>query len=154
MARLKDFRTDTHALTDGVWIRVNESLYGDLEIMARGFTDDFVDARNARMKKAAKRYGQDETQIPNAELRDINASLLRDFLLMNVRNLEGDDGNPVPFVEFSATLTDPSYSQLAKACWDAAIKVSSLNVEELEDAVGNSQRPSRSNANGEASAPD
>jgi hypothetical protein len=149
VAALRDFRIDTRAIQDGAWIRVNESLYGDLEILTRGFTDEFVDANKQRTKHLASRYGGDSDRIPNADMRELNASLLREYLVLDVRNLTDDDGEVVKAAEFHGLLGDPAYGQLARACWDAAGRVSTQSAEQLEGAVKNSHRLSRSNSNGE-----
>jgi hypothetical protein len=135
---LAEFRADTRAIQDGAWIRVNEAAYGDLDIMTRGFTDEFVDAQNARLAKAAEPYGGDRSRIPNAEQRRINATLLRDFLVIDVRNLM-NDGQPVEVEAFHALLFDPAFTRLARACWDAASRVTARSQAQMEAAAGNSQ---------------
>jgi hypothetical protein len=149
VAVLRDFRTDTRAIRDGTWVRVNEALYGDLEILTRGFTDEFVDANKARTRHAAARYGGDPERIPNSEMRDLNAGLLREYLVLDVRNLLDDDGEVVKIAEFHGLLGDPAYGQLARACWDAAGRVSTMSAAQLEESVKNSLRLSKSNSNGE-----
>lgn len=138
MATLKNFRKDTRAINDGAWVRVNEAIYDDLEILTRGFTDEFVDAQNRRMAYAAERYNGDRGQIPNAVQRDINAALAREFLVLDVRNLTDDDGTPLGLDAFLATLNDPAYLDLARACFDAASQVSRRAALQLKAAVGNS----------------
>lgn len=151
MVDLSEFKTDTRAINDGSWIRVNEALYGDLEILTRGFTDDFVDANNARMGKAAQDYGGDRTLIPNSELRRLNASLLEDFLVLDVKNLKRGE-TAVTVADFHAMLYDPAFNRLARACWDAAGRVSTRSMAQLENARGNSLPPFASGSNGAASA--
>jgi hypothetical protein len=139
MARLKDFRSDTRAISDGAWIRVNEALYDDLEINTRGYTDDFVDAQAQRLARAAERVNGDLNRIPNAVRREINAALLRDFLVLDVRNLQDDDGNPVSRDQFLDMLSDPAYFRLSRACFEAAGRVTTQSVAQVEAAAGNSQ---------------
>ncbi|MDR3474428.1 MAG: hypothetical protein P4M09_22495 [Devosia sp.] len=138
MAKLASFRTDTRAIQDGKWIRVSEALYDDLEILTRGYTDAFVDAQTARLTKAATPYDGNQTQIPNAERRQVNAGLLREFLVLDVRNLMGDDEQPVTRDAFLAMLDDPAYGRLARACWEAAGRVSTQSVAQVAAAAGNS----------------
>jgi hypothetical protein len=137
MARLSEFRVDSRAIADGAWVRVDDALYGDLEILTRGFTDEFVDAQTARLARAANAYNNDQTRIPNAERRKINASLLRDFLVLDVRNLTDDDGHAVACDAFHAMLDDPAYFRLARACFEAAGRVSTQSEAQLRAAQGN-----------------
>jgi hypothetical protein len=142
MAKLSMFTSDTRAINDGTWIRVNEALYGDLDILTRGHTDEFIDAQNARLRQAAQPYNNDPDRVPNAVRRDLNASLLRDYLVLDVRNLVDDDDAPVSKDQFIAMLDQPDYSKLARACWDAAARVTALSKEQLDAAKGNSAKPS------------
>jgi hypothetical protein len=138
MARLSEFRVDSRAIADGAWVRVDEALYGDLDILTRGFTDDFIDAQTARLARAATPYGGNQEKIPNAERRKINASLLRDFLVLDVRNLLDDADQPVSVQAFHGMLDDPAYYRLARACFEAAGRVSSQSEDQLRHALGNS----------------
>jgi len=138
MAKLSDFRSDTKAIQDGAWIRVNEALYDDLEIQTRGYTDEFVDAQTLRLARAAEPFNNDLTRIPNAVRRTINGDLLREFLVLGVRNLADDDGEPVTRDDFLAMLGDPAYYKLARACFDAAGRVTSKAAEQVKAAMGNS----------------
>ncbi len=151
--RLSEFRVDTHALNDGIWIRVSEATYGDLEILSRGFTDEFIDAQGATLTRAAERYGGERTRIPNSDMRILNADLLRRYLVIDVRNLTDDNGEPVSIAEFHQMLSDQAYGRLARACWEAAGRVSTQSLSQLDAASGNSARPSRPNSNGANSTP-
>lgn len=148
--KLSDFRTDSRAIADGTWLRVGPA-YGDLEILTRGFTDEFTDAQTARLARAAEPYNGDVTRIPNAERRLINAGLLADFLVLDVRNLVGDDGQAVTREAFGELLGEAQYGRLMRACWEAAAKVSALTAVQLEAAMGNSARPSGSTSLGVSS---
>ena len=153
MAKLSTFRTDTRAVNDGAFVRVDEAQFGDLEIKTRGFTDAFVDAQNARLTKAALSHDGDQSRIPNAERRAINAGLLRDHLVLDVRNLEGDDGLPVTREAFLDLLDQPEYGRLMGACWRAAAKINARGAEQAAEAVGNFVPPSGASSNGDSSAP-
>lgn len=150
MAKLSSFRADTAAINDGVWIRVDETLYDDLEIFSRGQTDAYVDAAAARTRKAAEPYNGDATRIPNAALREVNASLLRDFLVIDVKNLSDDAGQPVTKEAFLDLLDKPEMNRLAQACWAASRRVTSMTKVQADDALGNSDRPSATISSGAA----
>ena len=143
MPRLNEFRNDMRSIREGTWERVNEA-YGDLEIQIRGFTDAFHDARTARMIEAATAYGGDQQRIPNGEQRRINASLMEEFLIISVRNLEDDEGQPVPIEVFHKLLYQQDYAKLSRMCWDAAARVSTRSVAQIEAAIKNSEPASTS----------
>lgn len=152
MAKLSDFITDMKTVADGDWIRVDEAEFGDLEIHARGISDESIDAQRVMETKLIKKYGSREN-IPNAVTRQMNAQILERYLIDGVRNLVHDDGTEVTLQEFHQFLHDPAYSRLGNAAWKAVNQVSIQNASELEDAVGNSRKRSKSNANGELHAP-
>lgn len=137
MAKLSAFRTDVRAINDGIWITVDERLFDDLQIQTRGFTDEFLDAQAARIQAAADRHEGDRARIPNAEMRRINAGLVREFLVLGVRNLQHDDERPVTLDEFLAMLDRAEYARLHQACWKAAGKVTTRTAAQLETAAGN-----------------
>jgi len=142
MAQLKDFRTDSKAINDGVWIRVGPE-FGDIEILTRGFTDRFIDAQEALLTRAAQPYGNNRDNIPNAERRSINASLLEDYLVIDVRNLL-DGERTVSVKDFHSMLYEPSYQQLMRACFNSAGRVSTLSEERLRAVLGNLEGSSAS----------
>lgn len=154
MARLRDFRSDTTAINDGSWVRVDEALFGDLDILSRGYTDAFIDAQAARERKAAEPYAGDTTRLPNAVRRSINATLLRDFLVLGVRNLLDDNDEPVAVEAFLDMLDDPACHRLTRACWLAAGRVNAMTAAQVDTALGNSSRPSASISTGVASESD
>jgi hypothetical protein len=139
MAKLSAFRSNTKAIKDGAWVRVNEALYDDLEIQTRGYTDEFVDAQTMRLIRAAEPFNGDQTRIPNAVRRAVNAGLLREFLILDVRNLADDDDQPVTRESFLTMLDDPTYKVLARACFEAASRVSNQSAEQVKAAAGNSE---------------
>lgn len=153
MAKLSDFHTDARAIRDGLWVRVDATRYGDLEIFTCGFTDEFLDAKNELELAAADRLNVPRDRpLPNAEQRQINAELLERFLIKDVRNLTDEKDQPVTVQQFHRYMYLPDYNKLAAAAWQAAGKVSSLSTKQLEQAMGNSVRPSMSNSNGQAYA--
>ena len=151
MASLSDFRTDTKAIRDGMWVRVDPARYGDLEIFTCGFTDEFLDAKNELELAAADRLNVPRDRpLPNAEQRQINAELLERFLIKDVRNLTDEKDQPVTVAQFHRFMYLQEYNRLSAAAWQAAGRVSNLSAKQLEQALGNSVRPSISNSNGEA----
>jgi hypothetical protein len=150
MARLKEFQSDQKAIDEGEWVLPGEAVYGDLEIKTRGFSDQFKEARARRWAKASAAYNG---TVPEALGRKINAELLADFLILDVRNLTHDSGEPVTVAEFRKMLLLPEWDRLARACWDAAAMVTNRSMAQREDAAGNSSRPSGIGSIGETSEP-
>jgi hypothetical protein len=137
MAKLSKFRTDSRAIQEGEWIVVGDE-YEDLEIRTRGFTDAYFDAQAARQRRAAVSLGGDVSKLPSGLRRQINIDCLIQHVVLDVRNLEDDKGQPVTAEQFHALLRDPDYSELVVACFSAAGKVGQRRQADLEDAVGNS----------------
>lgn len=152
MARLSDYRSDTRAINDGVWVRVGPE-YDDLEILTRGFTDTFLDAQEARLTKAAQSYDADRAKIPNAERRTINAGLLEEFIVLDVRNLKDENEKLVEIGDFHHMLYEPEYGMLSRACWTAAGRVSTMSAAKLKAVMGNLGASSGSTSTGDHSAP-
>jgi hypothetical protein len=90
-----------------------------------------------RTQHLAESYGNDATKIPNAEQRRLNASLMEDFLIIGVRNLHGDNGEPVSLEDFHALLYQPDYNRLSRVCWEAVSRVSSRSIAQIEAAAKN-----------------
>lgn len=137
MLSLADLKTDSAAIADGMWVKIDK--YPGLEIKSRGYTDQFVDAQAQRLRKAAERFRGDVSAIPNAVRRKINAGLLRDFLVLDVKGLHHDreQKNPVTVDEFKELLGNPDYRELMAACWEAAALVTTKASEHAEEAEGN-----------------
>jgi hypothetical protein len=137
MAKLSAFRSDTRAINDGIFVPVDPVRHPGLEIRTRGFNDDFVDAQNVRLAAAAEKYEGNRGSIPNSEMRKINGDLLREFLVLDVRGLEDDDGKPVSLEEFHGFLGQQEYQKLSQACWTAAGRVTTRTAEQIKVASGN-----------------
>ncbi len=144
MASLLDFQSDMKAINEGIWVRVHEA-FDDTEILVRGFTDEFHDARTLRTEAAAEPYGGNEKRIPNDVQRRINASLMKDFLIIGVRNLKGPDGEDVSLETFHQLLFQKDFGKLSRECWLAAGRVSGRSMAQVEQAAKNSPPPSASN---------
>ncbi|WP_212374521.1 hypothetical protein [Acetobacter persici] len=137
MATLADLKTDSAAINDGEWKKIDK--YPGLEIKSRGFTDQFIDAQNRRLRKVAEKYRGDVSAIPNAVRRQLNAELLCEFLVLDVRGLfhDKEQHHAVSVEEFKNLLPNPDYRELMGACWEAAGLVTTEAGKQAEDATGN-----------------
>lgn len=138
MAKLKNFRRDlAKALDTGEWIRVGDE-YDDMEILTRGFTDEYTDMRNAVGRRLAiQRYRGDSTKITNAENRNLTVDCLAEKCLLNVRNLVGDDDQPVTLPAFVEMMRNPEYSDLFNAAIAACANVGRARSADRDDDVKN-----------------
>lgn len=149
MAKLSNFTVNSKARESGDWVTLDD--FDGLRIKTRGFTDQYVDARAARLRRKASQYQGDQSKIPNAVMRTVLVDCLIEFCLQDVDALEREDGTPVAFSEFCAMLRDPEYGDLFNAANVAASQVGRASAAALEVALGNSATPAGSTSNGEVS---
>lgn len=143
MAKLSSFKVDSNAVKQGEWVSPGEE-YDDLQILTRGFTDLYTDARAARMRRLAVGFGGDERKIPNELQREVIVDCLIKHVTLGVRNLVDDAGQPVTFAAFCDMLRNPDYADLFKAAVNAASMVGLVARQDVADALGNSAPPSAS----------
>lgn len=137
MAKLSKFKRDSSLTQTGEWIRVGDE-YDDLEILTRGFNDDYTDHRNAGIRKAATlNYRGDPSKIGAAETRSITIDSIVAHSLIDVRNLADDDGNPVSLDKFVTMLRDPDYLDLYLATITACAMVGRTRAAVTKDAIKN-----------------
>lgn len=147
MAKLGSFGRSRSAMDEGEWVSPGDE-FDDLEIKTRAYNDAYTDLRALKLRREARRHGGDIGKIPNAVQRAIIVDCLVAHCLQDVRNLEDDDGTPVPFDQFAEMLKDPRYGDLFIAATAAPAKVGLASAEEAEEAEGNSPAPSGSPSNG------
>ncbi|MFT9398468.1 hypothetical protein [Acetobacter sp.] len=110
------------------------------EVTVRGYTDDFINARNAARRALADKYDGDWQSAPNEEVRQMNARLLKDHIVTGISGLfngPGPEENPVTLEQFTAALADPVYAKYADICWQAAAKVTQDAEKQRAEAEGN-----------------
>ncbi len=76
-------------------------------------------------------------KLPTAITRAINLDCLIEHVLIDVRNLQHDDGRDVSLTEFVEMIRDPDYVELFLAVFKAATQVGQRRAEEREEAAGN-----------------
>lgn len=136
MAKLSAFKIDSKAVESGEWVNPGDE-YDGLEILTRGFTDAYVDAKASKVRKAALGFGGDASKLPNAIGRAITVDCLVKHTLLDVRGLSDDDGQPVTFARFVELLRDPDYSELLNAVVAAAALAGKRHKALLADDAGN-----------------
>jgi hypothetical protein len=134
VAKLRNFRQDSAAIESGEWVVLPE--WDNLRIKTRGFTNTYKDSIALRRRRAAQSLGGDESKIPAGIMRALLVEGLISHLLLDVADLEGEDGEPVTFDAFCALLRNPDYEQLALACIEAAQMVGRQRTWDAEEAAG------------------
>ena len=136
MAKLTSFKVDAKAIEEGEWIRPGEE-YEDLEFRTRGFTDAYEDARAAKTRRAAARFGGDASKIPQSERRAILIDCLLAHVLLDVRGLNDEHDQPIPFNVLAGHLHDASFAPLVSAALTAAAQISNRRAADVSDAAKN-----------------
>ena len=136
MASLNKFKIDSKRVADGDWISPGEE-YDDLEIKTRGFTDEYTDARNSKIRRASALYNNDPARIPTAVSRAITVECMIKYVVQDVRNLKDANEQPVNFAQFCDMLLDPDYYDLVVACIKAAAIVGVQRAADKADAEKN-----------------
>jgi len=139
MAKLASFRINSRAIEEGEWVAAGDE-WGDLEVKVRGFTNAYHDARNAAIRRAAVPYAGQADRIPSAIADRIVCDCVIKHLFLDVRNLTGDDGQPVTREQFVELMRNPDFKPLVNAVIVAAAKVGQIREAEAEAAEGNSAR--------------
>ena len=133
---LSELKTNSAAIQDGIFVKVPG--FPGLEIKTRGYTDEYIDARNRMNREIADQNGG---TVSNAQARKVNAELLKEYLLLDVKGLfngPGPEENPVTVDHLKTLLDKPEYSRLARACWAAVGAVQVAAEKQTQDAEGNS----------------
>lgn len=138
MARLSAYRIDTSVRTHGEWVELPGDPFVGVEVLSRGFTDAYTDAKNARLRKAANARGGDLNKVPTAVQREIIVECMIEHCLLDVRGLTNDDDSAVSFAQFCAALRDqPAYESLYIGVVNATASVGLARAEDVKDAAGN-----------------
>lgn len=143
MAKLNSFKVDSKLIEHGEWVSPGEE-YDDLEIKCRGFTDTYTDVRSAKMRRAAMRFGGDVNKVPISLSREITVDCMIDHVLLDVRNIQDEHGQPVTFEQFCQLLKTPDYYDLVLACLRAAAVVGTHRIDDVQDAAKNLPKHSKS----------
>lgn len=134
MANLIAKARDVGKVQEGEWRRLflDEDPAQDGMILTKGIDDAYRDALNRRLSKIAKAYHGNTAMIPTAALRKIDIDLHVERLFLDVRNVQGADGQDLGFEAFCDILYDPAYLEVWHLASAAAAAVGN-GVEEMKE---------------------
>jgi hypothetical protein len=156
--RLTNLQQDHNAIENGDWEEPGEPWTDpkdpkkNLRLKVRGYGD----AYNDRVAKAqeilvreARRDGrikgkQGYTDLPLSERNAIGDEIHLDFILIDVENAEGANGQPLTVAQYRELARQPGFRTLIEAIYVAAGAVTERRAKERADAEGNSTASSSS----------
>ncbi len=145
--KLNMLERDVEALTDGVWIKPDESL--DIELLVKARDSAFDDKQSIAWQKLLRRARQEGQLTSKQTLNDLPSSvtqrvtheiLLKDYLL-GVKNLEGDEG-PISVHKYREMALTERFRPLLDLATEAVFMATIRRASDREEALGNSA-PSR-----------
>ena len=148
MAKLKEFQRDTAALEGGVWINPDPD-FSDIQLLVRGRDAAYYDKYTVAIREVVRRAKRDGTLQSNQGLNDLppstrdnieNEVMLQHYIL-DVRNLEDDDG-PVKIAEFRKMAITEQFRPLLSMAQTAFLMATERRAADREEVLGNS-KPSR-----------
>ena len=146
--KLNMLERDVEALTDGVWIKPDETL--DLELLVKAKDAAFFDAESAAYRKLLRRAKEEGViknnkhgfdGLPPSMVQRAQDELVLSRLVLGVRNLEGDKG-PITIQEYREMALTERFRPLLDLAREAVSLATERRAADREEALGNSA-PSR-----------
>ncbi|MBN8958583.1 MAG: hypothetical protein J0H17_18760 [Rhizobiales bacterium] len=136
--KLSDVKINAARVEAGAWVKDIPEM-GDLELKVRGFQNADDRAILAREMEALPAKSRMRGRVSDEDRERIMTIRLRDAILVDWRNIEGEDGKPVPFSKDAAEklLTDPDLAAFRGAVVWAAGVVAQESDETTEDITKN-----------------
>jgi hypothetical protein len=146
--KLNMLERDVEALTDGVWIKPDESL--DIELLVKAKDAAFFDAESAAYRKLLRRAKEEGViknnkqgfdGLPPSMVQRAQDELVLSKLVLSVKNLESDKG-PVTIQEYREMALTERFRPLLDMAREAVALATERRASDREEALGNSA-PSR-----------
>lgn len=146
--KLNTLERDVEALTDGVWIKPDETL--DIELLVKAKGASFFDAESAAYRKLFRRAKEEGViknnkqgfdGLPPSMVQRTQDELMLSQLLLGVKNLEGQKG-PISVEEYREMALTERFRPLLDMAREAVSMASERRASDREEALGNSE-PSR-----------
>lgn len=132
-------KVDTAKVEDGEWVGDIPDM-GDLRLKVRGLNNARYRRMQQELVSAVPRSRRRKGRLDPLENDRITGTCLSRTVLLGWENLEGEDGQPVPYSEETAHayLTDPGYAEFLQAVVWAATQVGEDDAEAEKAETGNS----------------
>ena len=135
--KLSAVRRDPSVFKSGEWVHLPGDEFDGAAILTRGFTDAYMNAKNAAFRRVSSAYGGAE-KVPVEKNREVVINAMVDHVLLDVRGIEDDAGQPITLDAFVACLRDqPSYEYLYTAVIAATAMAGVKRAADIEEAAGN-----------------
>lgn len=141
--KLNSLKTNAAAAIEGRWVKDMPGL-GNIEVRVLGTNNPAYRRRLQAMYRALPPAKRKNGAIDPIENDRIIGTCLLDHCLLDWRNVEDDDGNPIPYSREAATplLTEPDFAAFRDGVLAAASSVDDEEAEADEDTEKNSSQPS------------
>ena len=141
--KLSDLKTNAAAANAGRWQKDIPGL-GNIEVFVRSANNPDYRRRTQALIRALPPNKRPKGIVDPVEMDRINGICLLDHSLSDWRNMEGDDGQAIPYSKEQAKiyLTDPQWSVFREGVHLAALTVEDENAEADEEIEKNSEKPS------------
>lgn len=128
--KISSLKTNAAAAAEGRWVKDLPGL-GDIEVKVRGTNTPEYRRRQQAMIRALPPSKRNKGMIDPAEQDRILGICLLDHCLLDWKNVEGDDGTPIPFSRGAAEplLTNPDFSAFRDGVLTAATSVDDEEIE-------------------------
>jgi hypothetical protein len=153
--KLNMLERDVEALTDGVWIRPDESL--DIELLVKAKDAPYTDAETMAYRKFLRREKEEgkiksrqgiDSVLPSA-IQRVQDEMMLAKLVLGVRNLVGPDG-PITIQEYREMALTERFRPLLDMAREAVALATERRASDREEALGNSAPLRAINSDGAA----
>ena len=139
--RMNSIAADLQRENQGDWVDIPPELFADGDgvlLKVRAFSyQPYQIARNKIVQKWSRSYGREPIPLDVAFKAD--GKLYADFILLDWKGLDGDDGKPMPYTKEMAEdlLTNPEFRIFQNAVQYAAGKIMLIAAEETKAELKN-----------------
>lgn len=160
MLKLSTFARDRATITEGVWIAPDERNHPELQLRVKGRDAGYFDALSIEYRGLVRREREDGRlkarqgldDLPVSVVQGVEDRLLLSRLVLEVRGLAGDDGQPMPIETYRELAVQEVYRPLLDLAREAVTIATERREKDREATRGNSARSSGTVPSGAAPA--
>jgi hypothetical protein len=147
--KLSSLKADLAREEEGDWVEIPDFPGVSLKVRSAN-SKAYSMQLSVLSQKFARKYGQ--RPIPPEDSLRGSGKLLARYILLDWKGLDDDVAQPLIYSADLAEelLTNPEYRKLANAVLWAAQRIAEAEVDELDDVIKNSEKPSAMTSSGEA----